>query len=433
MRADVIHALERKPCDPSDKFLSALVEPFPLKTADPHTALQTIEDMLDNHLAYFIMRDDQHSDCQSLRYRYCNQLKIEGDGIVGTITVSTRWYVQHRKEIEIEIRRPLKPAKFLAKLEHEILKSKEFKGFKCTALENTVQQRIKTMSNAIAATQKTYWLYNVKHGYAEHYNTMRTTQKLESCMAKLPSFFGMAYNGDDIHPLMGYELSDDFRLGLVSAYSPEEIGSVEDYPFIARVVLARHDHDRADKVQGVSYSRVYGNEIAKDVVGQTLAYRIRPVGCRLYGLLANQVTQYPDIISENSEISGFIEDYAVVDVEADDSRFKATLADKYCTVIAPFVDERGNYLALTHETGRSLERHGDFYAVELTVIDATDTDNLDGDDPDDYYQYLKMDYSTGALLEVTEWGDGADRENVIAIEDPQGNKDYAWKKSYCIF
>lgn len=153
--------------------------------------------------------------------------------------------------------------------------------------EAWVQYRVKLMANEIKANTGCLWMYFTDNNYYEHYKALSDTQNLHSCMAYSPSHYGSQINGAYIHPLQGYDYAPDFRLGLVSTYSPDEIDNVTEYPFIARAVVSYSDHSTPK----LMYGKAYGNEKACNLIRNCL-YNGKPVDRIFYAIKANYLDDY---------------------------------------------------------------------------------------------------------------------------------------------
>lgn len=152
--------------------------------------------------------------------------------------------------------------------------------------EAWTQYRVKLMANKIKANTGSLWMYFTDNNYYEHYEALSDTQSLHSCMAYTPEHYGSLINGNYIHPLQGYDYAPDFRLGLVSAYSPSEIEDATEYPFIARVVVSYSDHSTPK----LMYGKSYGNEKACNLIRNCL-YNGRPTGRIFYAIKANYFSE----------------------------------------------------------------------------------------------------------------------------------------------
>ena len=151
--------------------------------------------------------------------------------------------------------------------------------------EAWTQYRVKLMANEIKANTGSLWMYFTDNNYYEHYSALSNTQNLHSCMAYSPEYYGSQINGNYIHPLQGYDYAPDFRLGLVSTYSPSEIDDVTEYPFIARAVVSYSDHSTPK----LMYGKSYGNEKACNLIRNCL-YNDKPVGRIFYAIKANRLS-----------------------------------------------------------------------------------------------------------------------------------------------
>lgn len=150
--------------------------------------------------------------------------------------------------------------------------------------EAWVQYRVKLMANEIKANTGSLWMYFTDNNYYEHYKALSDTQNLHSCMAYRPEYYGSQINGKYIHPLQGYDYAPDFRLGLVSTYSPDEINDVTEYPFITRAVVSYSNHSPPK----LMYGKSYGNEKACTLIRNCL-YNGRPTDRIFYAIKANHL------------------------------------------------------------------------------------------------------------------------------------------------
>lgn len=197
--------------------------------------------------------------------------------------------------VEVEIPRAIKHTKALALIIETLLE--KIKNHKTLAVDFDlynecftdawVQYRVKLMANEIKANTGSLWMYFTDNNYYEHYKALSDTQNLHSCMAYSPSHYGSQINGYYIHPLQGYDYAPDFRLGLVSTYSPDEIDNATEYPFITRAVVSYSDHSTPK----LMYGKAYGNEKACNLIRNCL-YNGKPVDRIFYAIKANYLDDY---------------------------------------------------------------------------------------------------------------------------------------------
>lgn len=196
-------------------------------------------------------------------------------------------------KFEVDVTRAVKHSKTLTTVVEGLIKQlKNHKGAninfdieQCTS--TWLQYRVKCMMNDIKAIQAKYYMYFADRNYAGHYGVMHETQNLRSCMSYEARHFGnVDADGDYIHPLDGYTGAPDFRLGLVSKYSPEEILNAEEYPFIARTVVS---YQLIDNEVELSYGKIYGDETSFPSVRSSLLNE-NPVGRQFYATVARGIT-----------------------------------------------------------------------------------------------------------------------------------------------
>lgn len=204
-----------------------------------------------------------------------------------------------------------------------------------------VQNKIKDLTNKIKSTHEGCWLYFTTTEIPRHYLEMRESQNLSSCMSKSVDYFGSSFNGSYRHPLMGYEYAPDYRLGLISYKSPEEIKSSTEYPFILRVMVFPHK----DSDKGMAYARYYGNESVGELLSKHLPCVEKVKGLELFGMVCNELNP-SDIDSATDEL---MNEYRSENVEYH--------------LVAPFIDVWNNCLhfaedgeIITREDGKSVVR-----------------------------------------------------------------------------
>lgn len=176
---------------------------------------------------------------------------------------------------------------------NDVMTTANFVRMLCFCVGCTIENKdLKETINAFKVKSKKFYLYKTQKYVAEHYATLAEKENLSSCMTKgmddlaehshlVPTSLDKAIEKEyltvssrkdrlnDTYTtatftanVEGYS-GGDFYLGLVSALSPEEIKSAEDYAFIGRVIIFL----RSD---GWHYSRYYGNEIAYTSVTKSL-------------------------------------------------------------------------------------------------------------------------------------------------------------------
>ena len=209
-----------------------------------------------------------------------------------------------------------------------------------------LQYRVKLLANEIKANTGTMWMYFTDNNYYEHYKALSNTQSLHSCMAYTPEHYGSLINGTYIHPLQGYDYAPDFRLGLVSTYSPNEIDDVTEYPFIARAVVSYSDHDTPK----LMYGKSYGNEKACNLIKNCL-HNGRPTGRIFYAIKANHLhsdARNPDECDYNLQ-----DYYNDGHTENDDNTYYKEDDDILGHFVAPFIDPWANLF----DHGGRVKRH----------------------------------------------------------------------------
>lgn len=212
--------------------------------------------------------------------------------------------------------------------------------------EAWLQYRVKLLANEIKANTGTMWMYFTDNNYYEHYKALSDTQSLHSCMAYTPEHYGSLINGTYIHPLQGYDYAPDFRLGLVSTYSPNELDNATEYPFIARAVVSYSDHSTPKLMFGKSY----GNEKACNLIRNCLLNG-RPTGRIFYAIKANHLrsdARNPDECDYN-----LLDYYNDGHTENDDNTYYKEDNDILGHFVAPFIDPWANLF----DHGGRVKRH----------------------------------------------------------------------------
>lgn len=255
--------------------------------------------------------------------------------------------------------------------------------------------RVKDITNKIAADNESLWVYFTTFDIYKHYLEIGDMQDLSSCMSKHPSFFGSTYDGEYRHPLQGYEYSPDFRLALLSTYSPDDIRNADEYPFIARAMVfpvpyATHEN--------FAFSRVYGNEIAQRVFKSNALRIEKPEGYIVYGVMCNDYK----LSSEYDQIADWLSDRYSTDDE-DDEPIKGHM-------IAPFIDTWNNCLHIVGD-GVPFTREDGIKVVELRT---------------GYYGYTQEEEDEDVRLRDSE------RRNSIhygtgIVQWHTGERDYTWE------
>ena len=209
-----------------------------------------------------------------------------------------------------------------------------------------LQYRVKLLANEIKANTGTMWMYFTDNNYYEHYKALSDTQSLHSCMAYTPEHYGSLINGTYIHPLQGYDYAPDFRLGLVSTYSPNEIDDATEYPFIARAVVSYSDHSTPKLMFGKSY----GNEKACNLIRNCL-HNGRPTGRIFHAIKANHLcsdARNPDECDYN-----LLDYYNDGYTENDYNTYRKEDDDILGHFVAPFIDPWANLF----DHGGRVKRH----------------------------------------------------------------------------
>ena len=239
-----------------------------------------------------------------------------------------------------------------------------------------LQYRVKLLANEIKANTGTMWMYFTDNNYYEHYKALSDTQSLHSCMAYTPEHYGSLINGTYIHPLQGYDYAPDFRLGLVSTYSPNEIDDATEYPFIARAVVSYNDHSTPK----LMYGKSYGNEKACNLIRNCL-HNGRPTGRIFYAIKANHLrsdARNPDECDYNLQ-----DYYNDGHTENDDNTYYKEDDDILGHFVAPFIDPWANLF----DHGGQVKRHPitGLEVLNCMVID----DNEWYDDEEDRQMYVE--------------------------------------------
>lgn len=245
--------------------------------------------------------------------------------------------------------------------------------------EAWVQYRVKLMANEIKANTGSMWMYFTDNNYYEHYEALSDTQSLHSCMAYTPEYYGSMVSGNYIHPLQGYDYAPDFRLGLVSTYSPSEIEDATEYPFIARVVVSYSSHNTPK----LMYGKAYGNEKACTLIRNCL-YNGRPTDRIFYAIKANYFSnnaRNPDECDYN-----LLDYYNDGHTENDNNIYYKEDDDILGHFVAPFIDPWANLF----DHGGQVKRHP---ITGLEVINCMVIDDDDWYDEDEDRTMYNEGYS----------------------------------------
>lgn len=261
---------------------------------------------------------------------------------------------------------------------------------KIETMTKSANGRVKEIVNKITASNETLWVYFTTFDIYKHYLELGDMQDLSSCMSKHPSFFGSTYDGEYRHPLQGYEYSPDFRLALLSTYSPDDIKNADEYPFIARAMVfpvpyATHAN--------FAFSRVYGNEIAQRVFKSNALRIEKPEGYIVYGVMCNDYKTG----AEYDQIADWLSDRY-----ADEQDIQH--------MIAPFIDTWNNCLHIVGD-GVPFTREDGIKVVELRT---------------GYYGYTQEEEDEDVRLRDSE------RRNSIhygtgIVQWHTGERDYTWE------
>lgn len=239
-----------------------------------------------------------------------------------------------------------------------------------------LQYRVKLLANEIKANTGTMWMYFTDNNYYEHYKALSDTQSLHSCMAYTPEHYGSLINGTYIHPLQGYDYAPDFRLGLISTYSPNEIDDATEYPFIARAVVSYSDHSTPK----LMYGKSYGNEKACNL-NRNCLHNGRPTGRIFYAIKANHLrsnARNPDECDYNLQ-----DYYNDGHTENDDNTYYKEDNDILGHFVAPFIDPWANLF----DHGGQVKRHP---ITGLEVLNCMVIDDDEWyDDEEDRQMYIE--------------------------------------------
>lgn len=261
--------------------------------------------------------------------------------------------------------------------------------------EAWVQYRVKLMANEIKANTGSLWMYFTDNNYYEHYKALSDTQNLHSCMTYRPEYYGSQINGKYIHPLQGYDYAPDFRLGLVSTYSPDEINDVTKYPFITRAVVSYSNHSTPK----LMYGKSYGNEKACTLIRNCL-YNGRPTDRIFYAIKANHL----DDNLKNADGCDFnLRDYYNDGrTDNDDKWYNKEDDDILGHFVAPFIDPWANLF----DHGGKVKRHP---ITGLEVINCMVIDNDEWYDEDEdrtvYNEGYCIYHGTGIVRPRDDWDD----------------------------
>ena len=261
--------------------------------------------------------------------------------------------------------------------------------------EAWTQYRVKLMANEIKANTGSMWMYFTDNNYYEHYEALSNTQNLHSCMAYTPEYYGSQINGNYIHPLQGYDYAPDFRLGLVSTYSPSEIEDATEYPFIARVVVSYSDHSTPK----LMYGKSYGNEKACNLIRNCL-YNGKPVDRIFYAIKANHLSsnaKNPDECDYNLQ-----DYYNDGHTDNDGKPYHKEDDDILGHFVAPYIDPWANLF----DHGGKVKRHP---ITGLEVINCMVIDDDDWYDEDEdrtvYNEGYSIYHGTGIVRLRDDAGD----------------------------
>lgn len=147
---------------------------------------------------------------------------------------------------------------------------------------------IKRLKTALNSVFKPLYVYTTDKHIENHYSLISETQRLTSCMTKgydiltHNNFVEFNENSDlqgrrttsventDNKEVVftanveGYNNCDDFRLGLVSKLSPDELKNSTSYPFIARLILTKDNSGIFN-----TYASIYGDETVKNAINSS--------------------------------------------------------------------------------------------------------------------------------------------------------------------
>ena len=306
-------------------------------------------------------------------------------------------------ETTIEIPRAIKHTKALSLLIETL--TDKIKNHKDMAVEFDLdnecftsawlQYRVKLLANEIKANTGNMWMYFTDNNYYEHYSALNDTQNLHSCMAYPPSHYGSKINGNYIHPLQGYDYAPDFRLGLLSPYSPDEIDNTTEYPFIARVVVSYDD----SSTPKLSYGKAYGNEKATTMVRNCLV-NYKPIDRMFYAVKAN----YLDENLNNGDDCDFNLQNYYNDGETNynGTPYYKSDDDILGHFIAPFIDPWANFF----DHGGQVYRHP---ITGLEVINCMVKSQYESYDEDEdrtvYEEGYRVYHGTGIVRPCDDWDD----------------------------
>lgn len=237
-------------------------------------------------------------------------------------------------------------------------------------LERFLQSEIKDISNKIKSQVDGYWVYFTTTQIHKHYIEMKESENLTSCMSKSEEYFGSRFGSSYIHPLMGYEYAPDYRLGLISHKSPEEIKKSTEYPFIGRVMVFPH----AASYIGIAYARYYGNEAAGSIFVDKVPCFEKVEGLELFGMVCNKLNP------------------SDADNATDDLMCEYQAGNAEYHLVAPFIDVWNNCLHFA-EDGEIITREDGKSVVRLVTgcLARNSSEEGWGDD------YLSIYYGSGVL------------------------------------
>lgn len=208
------------------------------------------------------------------------RLKYNSDGAL-MISGSVKQDDSRDLPLNFETSRECKPAKFVKDLFTELSRlSKLHTSVRNPAFdvdEKLHAQPLKDFLTEYKSQGQQFYAYFTKLDVEHHYCWISKVTSSDSCMSKNPEVYGnyrkKAYFDADrprsssdplqfetwVHPVEGYNYAPDYRLMLISRYSPEQIQDVVNegkYPFLARAIVT-YKNERKPLV----FAKIYGNEI----------------------------------------------------------------------------------------------------------------------------------------------------------------------------
>lgn len=190
---------------------------------------------------------------------------------------------------------------------------------------------IKNVMTIIKSGKRPLYLYATTDYIENHYDRLRETQNLNSCMTKGTESLDADYHYIKVDKAkanaQGYRTSTDYNvpsvfmpniatlnntdkvaLGLTSFYSPEELQELDEYGFNGRCVMVERDGKW-------TYTRYYGHEGVKDTI-PSLIERVNTFkGLRLKGYVS-AITDW----EERKDVNEL--KYILPYVDGDDNLFK---------------------------------------------------------------------------------------------------------------